>query len=123
MPSRKLVPRTRGGGRYTEAGFWAFVRSGLRQKWSRWGPRYDALEAARRKSKSDNKRLKWEFQCSRCKCWFPQKEVEVDHLIACGSLKSWDDIAGFAKRLFVEQDMLRVLCKPCHLIITHGESE
>lgn len=120
MP-RKLIPKTRGGGRYTEAAFWAFVRSGLRQKWSRWGPRYDALAAARRPSKSSNLRLKWEFQCSQCKRWFAQKGVEVDHIVPCGSLRCWADLAGFAERLFVEVTGLRVVCKPCHHTITQQE--
>lgn len=32
----------------------------------------------------------------------------------CGSLKSWQDMAVFAERLFCEADKLRVLCEQCH---------
>ena len=119
MAKRILVERTRGGGKYTEAAFWAFIRSGLRAKHSRWGPRYAALEAARRPSKDKkNLRLKWQFQCAICKKWFAQKEVEVDHIIPCGSLKSYEDLPGFVKRMFVEVEGYRICCKPDHLKIT-----
>lgn len=120
MPKkRQLVPRTRGGGAYTEAAFWAFIRSGLRAKHSRWAPRYAALAAARRPSKSKtNARLKWEFKCAICNKWHAQKEVEVDHIIPCGSLKCYEDLPGFVERMFVEVEGYRICCKVCHLKIT-----
>lgn len=118
---KSRVEKTRGGGKYTESGFFSFIRSGLRSKYQRWAPRYAVLAAAKRPSKSDNPRLKWEFQCAICKKWHPQKLVEVDHIVPCGSLKAFSDLPGFVERLFCEQEDLRVLCKPCHLKITKGE--
>lgn len=116
------VERTHGGGRYTTSGFYSFIRSGLRQKYSRWGPRYDVLEAARRPSKSKtNPRLKWEFKCAKCRGWHAQKDVEVDHITPVGSLRSFDDLPGFAERMFCEQDGLRVVCRSCHQKITNAE--
>jgi hypothetical protein len=110
------VPRTRAGGEWTEAAFWGFIRSGLRQLSRRWPPLVrHALERVKRKSQSDNKRLKWEFLCERCDQWFARKEVEVDHIEPCGSLKSFADLSVFADRLFCESDGLRVLCSECHL--------
>ena len=117
MPKQR-VERTRGGGRYTESGFWGFIRAGLRAKYSRWGPRYDVLAAAKRPYKGPNARQKHAYECSQCKQLFAQKEVEVDHIIECGSLRGFDDLVGFVKRLFCEADGLRVVCKPCHLQIT-----
>jgi hypothetical protein len=72
--------------------------------------------AARRKNQSDNKRLKFEYQCATCKAWRPGKDVEVDHIVPCGSLKSFDDLRGFTERLFCEADQLRVLCATCHAL-------
>ena len=110
------VERTRAGGEWTEAAFWGFIRSGLRKLSMRWPPLVRlALDAVRRTNQSDNKRLKWEFQCERCEGWFARKEVEVDHIEPCGSLKSFADLSVFADRLFCESNGLRVLCSKCHL--------
>ena len=109
------VPRTRAGAEWTEAAFWGFLRSGLRQLSRRWPPLVRlALNVNRRKSQSENKRLKWEFQCDHCSGWFARKNVDVDHIVACGSLKSFADLSVFAERLFCEADGLRVLCSDCH---------
>lgn len=116
--AKQRVARTRGNGRYTESGFFGFIRAGLRAKYSRWGPRYDVLADAKRPYKGPNARQKFCYQCSQCKELFAQKEVEVDHIEECGSLRSFDDLPGFVKRLFCEKEGLRVVCKPCHLKIT-----
>ena len=114
-PKTSLVPRTRAGGEWTEAAFWGWLRSGLRQMSRRWPPLVrQAINAVRRPSQSGNKRLKWEYQCEECHGWFPRKSVEVDHKEPCGSLRSLQDIAGFVERLFCEPDGLRVLCEGCH---------
>lgn len=105
---------------WSRAKFWAFIRSGLRAKWSRWPPRFEVLAAAKRPYVGDNKNQKWEYQCSVCKQYHLQKNVEVDHMISAGSLKSWEDLPGFAERLFCEVDKLRVVCKPCHKLITNN---
>ncbi len=122
-PRKPKAPKTRCGGTMTEAAFFSFLRSALRQKSRRWAPIYQCLQAARRPSRNQNKRLKWEFQCSKCNGWFPQKEVSVDHIDPCGSLRSFEDLPAFARRLFVEKEGLRVLCNPCHQIITKTERE
>lgn len=106
-------PKTRNAGKWTESQFWSFIRSALRNKSRWWLPRLNALKEARRNSQSTNKRLKWEFQCANCKNWFPQKEVEIHHLIEAGSLKSAEDLPGFVTRLFAEEGWLCV-CKKCH---------
>lgn len=98
----------------TEAQFWCFLRSNLRLASRKWAPRKHALEAARRPNESENKRLKWEFQCAACFNWFPHKEIEVDHIVPAGSLRSFEDVAGFVERIFCEQYGLVVLCERCH---------
>ena len=108
---------------WTTARFWSFLRSALRQCWTRWPPRYETLNDAKRPYKGADKRRKFEYQCCQCKKWYKQKEVEVDHIVPCGTLKDWKDIEGFVKRLLVSKEGLRVVCKPCHLSLTAKEKE
>jgi 5-methylcytosine-specific restriction endonuclease McrA len=89
----------------------------------KWAPRKNVLRAARRESQSENKRLKWEFQCKECRKWFPQKNVEVDHTIPAGSLRSFGDLAGFVERLLCEEENLVVLCEWCHQAKTNISPE
>lgn len=106
---------------WTEARFFGFLRSGLRTTSTKWPPRYGVLNAARRKSESDNKRLKWEFKCAICKQFFSQKEVSVDHIVPCGSLKSFEDVGEFCRRLFVGEQGMQCVCHSCHAIKTKGD--
>ena len=99
---------------WTTAKFWAFLRSGLRAKWTRWPPKYAVLAAAKRKYEGPNVRQKFEYQCAHCQAYWPQKEVSVDHIVPVGTLRTWEDIAPFCQRLFVGEDQLQVLCDTCH---------
>ena len=118
----RRVSRTRAGGTMTEAQFWGFLRSNLRLASRKWAPRRLVLQAARRPSQSQNKRLKWEFQCAECCQWYPKKEVEVDHIVPVGALKSLEDVSGFVERLFCETNGLEVLCNKCHHKKTQGKN-
>lgn len=106
---------------WTEAKFWAFIRSGLRSKWTRWPPKYEVLAAAKRPYVGEDKRRKFEYQCASCGLWHPQKEVSVDHIVPVGTLKSWDDLVTFCQRLFVPATGLQVLCDTCHQAKTNQE--
>lgn len=106
---------------WSEAKFWSFIRSGLRAKWQRFPSRYAVLAAAKRKYEGPNKQQKWEFQCSICGEWHLQKNVSVDHIIPAGSLRTYDDLPEFVKKLFVGPDQLRVLCNPCHKAVTQED--
>lgn len=118
-PKKEKVPRTRNAGTMTESAFWSWIRSALRQKSRWWKPIQNTKKAARRPYKGANKRQKFEYQCEMCEDWFPDKNVEVDHIVPAGSLKSSDDLKGFVERLFCEAEGLRVLCKDCHYQITN----
>ena len=111
---KQRVERTRGGGRYTESEFMGFIRAALRQKSRRWAPIYQCLNAARRPSKSANKRLRWEFLCAHCGGWFAQKQVSIDHIKPAGSLRTLEDLPQFVATLFCEEDNLQCLCHECH---------
>jgi 5-methylcytosine-specific restriction endonuclease McrA len=116
VPKAKRTPPCAMHQTWTEAQFWAFVRSGLRAKWVRWPPRYEALRNARRAVKGQ--RHKWEHKCAKCKRWYKQKDVQVDHITPVGTLKRYADLDGFVRRLFVSAAALRILCKSCHNKIT-----
>lgn len=118
------VPKTRAGGEWTEAAFWGFLRSGLRQMTQRWPPIVRLVfENNRRPYVGPNKRQKFEYLCSECQQWFPRAitvagkskaQVHVDHIEECGKLACYEDVGTFVKRLFCEADGLRLLCKSCH---------
>jgi len=123
--SKRIIPtKTRAGGEWTEARFIGFLRSGLRQMSRRWAPiARQALDAVKRKNQSDNKRMKWEYQCCECGGWFARKNVEVDHIVPCGSFRSLEQLQGFVERLFVEPDGLCVRCEECHQVRTNEQRE
>lgn len=115
------VPKTRAAGTMTEAGFWSYIRSTLRNKTRFWPPIKEVKQKSRRPYKGSNKRQKFEYQCNHCKEWFPEKKINVDHIQGAGSLNCYDDLPGFVQRLFCESDNLQVLCESCHNVKTQRE--
>jgi 5-methylcytosine-specific restriction endonuclease McrA len=106
---------------WSTAKFWGFIRSALRNRVSRWPPKIEAKREARRNYKGANKRQKFEYQCAICKGWFPDKEVEMDHIVPAGRLSCKEDLPGFVERLFVGKSGFRCLCKECHREVTNEE--
>jgi 5-methylcytosine-specific restriction endonuclease McrA len=122
IPVRKSrVPKTRNSGTMTESAFWSFIRSALRNKSRWWKPITECKQKARRPYTGPNKRLKFEYQCNECKGWYPEKQINVDHIIPAGTLTCSADLSGFIERLFCEQENLQVLCEKCHDIKTQNE--
>jgi hypothetical protein len=113
-PRKTTVAKTRNAGTMTESVFWSFIRSTLRQKSRWWKPITQCKMDARRPYKGPNKRQKFEYECNACHKWFPEKKINVDHIIGAGSLKCSNDLPGFVDRLFCEQENLQVLCETCH---------
>lgn len=107
----------------TESAFWSFIRSALRQKSRWWKPITQCKMKSRRAYKGPNKRQKFEYQCNTCKKWFPDKKINVDHIIPAGSLNCANDLPGFVERLFCEIDNLQVLCSGCHDVKTAKEKK
>jgi 5-methylcytosine-specific restriction endonuclease McrA len=118
---RSRVTKTRNSGTMTESAFWSFIRSALRNKSRWWKPISECKQKSRRPYTGSNKRLKYEYQCNECKGWYPDKQINVDHIIPAGTLTCSTDLAGFIERLFCEQENLQVLCSSCHDIKTKGE--
>ena len=111
---RASTPKTRNAGTMTESAFWGFIRSALRQKSRWWKPITECKVKARRAYTGPLKRQKYEYQCNSCKKWYPEKQINVDHICPAGSLNSAQDLPGFVERLFCEVDNLQVLCTECH---------
>ena len=120
-PRKGAAPKTRNAGTLTESAFWSFIRSALRQKSRWWKPIAQAKAKAKRSYKGPNKRQKFEYLCNVCNNWFPDKEINVDHIIPAGTLRCAQDLPGFVERLFCEVDNLQVLCETCHNKKTQDE--
>jgi 5-methylcytosine-specific restriction endonuclease McrA len=118
---RSRVAKTRNSGTMTESAFWSFIRSALRNKSRWWKPITECKQKARRPYTGSNKRLKYEYQCNECKGWYPDKQINVDHIIPAGTLTCSTDLPGFIERLFCEQGNLQVLCETCHNAKTKEE--
>lgn len=108
-------PKTRNAGTMTESMFFSKIRSSLRNGFRYWKPMQIALDKASRPSQSANKKLKKEYQCAKCKKWFKRADVQIHHVIPCGSLNNYSDIVPFIQRLTVEDITgFEILCKDCH---------
>jgi len=122
LMAKRRVERTRNAGTWTEAQYWGFLRSSLRRAFRYYKPLAQCKINARRKYKGKRKSQKWEYQCAECKEWFKGKDVQVDHVVPVGSLKCYEDLAGFVKRLTAEREEdYQLMCKKCHQIKTNKE--
>ena len=50
-----------------------------------------------------------------------QKQISVDHIEPVGTLRDYDDLPNFVRRLFVDEEGLQILCKDCHDKKTQAE--
>ena len=107
--------------KWTTSRFFSFLRSTLRRAFTRWPPKYEVVERAKRNVRRKGVRHRFEYKCDSCKKYHKRTEVEVDHIVPAGSLKSFEDLPGFAERLFVSANKMRLLCKSCHKKVTYGE--
>lgn len=113
--------KTRCDSTWSEARYFSFIRSALRKAFSKYPVKYKVKAEASRPYKGPDKRRKKEYQCNVCKKWFADKEVAIDHIEPCGSLKNYDDLPKFVSTLFCESDNLQVICTACHSQKTQEE--
>ena len=118
--AKQRVPRTRAGGTWTEARFFGFIRGHLRNAFSRYPVKHQVKQNNRRKKRNGKR---FEYHCADCRQWFPDSQIQVDHITPAGSLKTFGDLPGFCERLFCEADGLQLLCKSCHQVKTNRERE
>ena len=120
----------------TEAAFFGKIRSMLRKEWRHSQPYRDALRRAKVSFEGTGRR-KFSMRCEQCSIEYALGEriivgktkqgkdkdalaYQVDHKIDAGTLKTFDDLSGFAERLFCSPDELQVLCWHCHHKKTHA---
>lgn len=115
--------KVRNNGTMTESAFWGFIRSSLRKRTIVWKPIQQAKILARRPYTGGLGRFKWEYKCAKCGFYFHEPQIEVDHIVEAGSLKSAEDLKGFVERLFCEVDGLAILCRECHNNKTYKKDE
>ena len=113
MAKREVIKEF-ASGTMSRAAFFSMIRSALRRKSMYWKPISECKEKSRRAYKGSNTRQKWEYKCNKCKKWFPDKRIVVDHITPAGELNDFNDLSSFVKNLFCEVDGLQVLCKECH---------
>lgn len=120
----------------TEAAFFGKLRSMLRKEWRHSQMYRDALKRAKVPFKGEGRR-KFSIKCEQCGNEYAIGEriiigktkqgkdkdslaYQIDHKMDAGSLKTFDDLSGFAERLFCGIDGLQILCYWCHKEKTHG---
>ena len=113
--------KVRASNTWTEARYFSFIRSALRQAWTRYPVKHQFLRSKQKPYTGDDKRTKFQYECEECKQIFKGKEVQVDHIKPAGSLKTFADLPSFASNLFCEIDNLQLLCKGCHAVKTKEE--
>lgn len=122
-PKTQRVARTRNGGTETESQHMGKIRSALRNISRWWKPFAMALKSAR-VTHHVGRRKRVLYLCSACDKLYDRKQVEVNHIVPVGSLKTYADLPGFCERLFVENpSLLEVVCKECHLGITQEQRQ
>lgn len=104
-------------GEWTAARFNSFIKGALRTASLRWPPRFRVLKSASVGKKINIKsgRQAEHYKCAACLGEFPQKDVQVDHIIPVidpsTGFTTWDDVIN---NMFCEKHRLQVMCIPCH---------
>lgn len=111
---RQKAAKTRNAGTMTDAQFFQMIRHVLRRRTIFWKPILNVKNRAKIAYKGPNKRRKFSFICEGCKEEFASNQVNVHHMVECGSLMTFDDLPGFVERLFCEEEHLKLLCHRCH---------
>ena len=93
----------------------------LRYGTTSWHLRRKCLIEGRRRLKvgelkSGRGKFVYVYQCTRCKEWFREEEIEIDHIDEVGSFNGdWND---YVNRMYCSLDNLQRLCIKCHLVKT-----
>ena len=109
---------------WTEGKFQSFIKSTLRKGSTRWPPKYEVLNAAKRGKQinPETGRIAEHYHCALCNNLFVGKHVVVDHIepvVPVTGFVSWDIVIA---RMFCPAEGLQVLCKECHKVKTKEEN-
>lgn len=110
------VERTRCSGTKTEAGMVSWVLSYMRKMTLRWKPRFDKMNDGRvKKPLGKNGKEVWANTCEHCKKWFKTSDLDMDHIMPIGGMRSLEDAGRWLTNALVETDGYQRLCHKCHL--------
>jgi len=113
--ARPSGPKTRCGGRWSDAKWKSFIKNQLRGATRKWAPIGDCLRNARVE--------RGLYMCEGCKKHVPTtvkngarrtKNVLVDHIEPIVPVTGWVSWDSCIERMFCEEDNLQLLCKACH---------
>jgi len=108
--------------------FFTYLRGCLRLSWKRHPTKLKVIKERREQipnpNPRGNKSTVFGFKCEMCHNQFALKDCQVDHITPAGSLKKKEDIQGFIERLlWVTEDDLRLVCKPCNNALAMAEKQ
>ncbi len=110
------VSKTRNGGTMTDAAFFNMLLKKLRDLSMWWKPGELYLRSVRRKNTSGVGKHQYEYPCESCGQWFRREEVEKDHKIPVGKVRTFKELGEATERMFIEIDGgWQCLCIPCHV--------
>ena len=104
----------------SQAAYFTWLRGSLRRMWTRF-PVANAWKTSQCRANRSGGRAKWIGDCSRCGKPFAKSHLQIDHIHPAGSINCEEDIGPFILRLLSTSDNFRLVCKPCHKIITSME--
>ena len=114
----------------TPSAFMSFIRGGIRKGcWNKHKVKLLKIKNNREQIPNPNpngkKSTVWGGRCEICGKLFTEKELQVDHIRdECSSLKCFDDVSNFIEdMILITEDDLRIVCKPCHSIISHQQKK
>jgi len=112
----------------TKSEFYVWLRGLLRRGWTKHPLKIQKIIENRfkvdKKYKNGKVTQVWHCSCEICGVTGPQKEFQVDHIIAAGSLTCHADVLGFITRLlYVQLKDLRVLCKQCNSTLAYADKQ
>lgn len=111
----------------SKAMFFSFIKGLLRRGWMRHPVKIKLINKYRKQipnPKPKGRKMVWGAECSICHETHVLSNIEIDHkLEESAILTKLSDIQSCAEKLLVVvEDDLRILCKPCHSIVSLAAS-
>lgn len=116
----------------TRSAFLAYLRGGIRRGlWMKHPLKLEVLNERRHRIPNPNPKNRerfpevWGAKCECCGGLFKTSDVEVDHKRDKGvKFTSIEDMQKFIEELvIIRREDLRVVCKPCHKVISHAQNK
>lgn len=111
-----------------KSAFMNYLRGGLRKSlWSRHPVKIKLIKDKRERIPNPNPKGRvetvWGGRCELCDKLFAQADLQVDHIREdYNRLNDIEDIQKFVEGLsIVTTDELRLVCKPCHGVVSHSQ--